>query len=72
MIQGRSSGSVKVYSWVTTLGQQGTEAEPGRLGVFKLMYPHARRTRAAFYHLPEFVRVRGPRWKRTSWWTTYV
>jgi hypothetical protein len=35
----RTSGSVKLHSWVTTLGQQGTEAEPGRLGVLRLTYP---------------------------------
>jgi hypothetical protein len=28
-----------LHSWVTALGQQGTEAEPGRLGVLGLTYP---------------------------------
>jgi hypothetical protein len=28
--------------------------------------PPARRPRAAFYHLPKFVRIRGPRSKRTT------
>src|SRR5919112_3129125 len=46
--------------WVTALGQQRTEAEPGRLGVLGLTHPQARHPRAAFYHLPTFVRVRGP------------
>jgi hypothetical protein len=32
----RRSGFVKLHSLVTTLGQQRTEAEPGRLGVFGL------------------------------------
>ena len=36
MHPGRTSGSVKLHSWVTTLGQQRTEAEPGRLGVLRL------------------------------------
>jgi hypothetical protein len=34
--------------------------------------PPARRPRAAFYHLPKFVRVRGSRSKRTTWWTAFV
>src|SRR5215216_3430940 len=32
----RTSGSVKLQSSVTALGQQGTKAEPGRLGVWDL------------------------------------
>jgi hypothetical protein len=32
-----TSGSVKLHSWVTTPGKQGTEAEPGPLGVFSLI-----------------------------------
>src|SRR5215218_8451758 len=39
---GRTSGSVKLHSWISALGQQGTEAEPGRLGVLRLTYPLAR------------------------------
>jgi hypothetical protein len=39
MHPGRTSGSVKLHSWITALGQQGTEAEPGRLGDLRLMYP---------------------------------
>ena len=35
----RTSGSVKLHTWVTALGQQGTKAEPGRLGVFRLTHP---------------------------------
>jgi hypothetical protein len=30
MIYGRILGSVKLHSWVTAFGQQGTEAERGR------------------------------------------
>jgi hypothetical protein len=28
-----------LHTWVTALGQQGTKAEPGRLGVFRLTHP---------------------------------
>ena len=30
MHHGRTSASVKLHSWVTAFGQQGTEAERGR------------------------------------------
>jgi hypothetical protein len=33
-----TSDSVKLHSWVTVIGQQRTEVEPGRLGVFVLTY----------------------------------
>src|SRR5918993_4343347 len=33
-----TSGSVKLHSWSTAFGQQSTEAEPGRLGVFILTH----------------------------------
>jgi len=29
---------VKLHSWITALGQQGTEAEPRRLGVLRLTH----------------------------------
>ena len=32
---------MKLHSWISALGQQGTEAEPGRLGVLGLTYPFA-------------------------------
>jgi hypothetical protein len=35
----RTSGAVELHSWVTTLGQQGTEAEPERLGILRLTPP---------------------------------
>jgi hypothetical protein len=35
---------VKAHSSATILGQQGTEAEPGRLGVLRLTYSPANRT----------------------------
>src|SRR5215211_6140671 len=34
----RTSGTVKLHSWVTAIGQQGTEAETRRLGVLGLTY----------------------------------
>ena len=40
---GQSSGTVKLHSWISALGQQGTEAETGWLGVLRLTYPLARR-----------------------------
>ena len=56
----RTSGSVKLHSRITALGQQRIKAKPGRLGVLELTYPQARRPRAAIYHLPELVSVRSP------------
>ena len=35
----RTSGTVELHSWVSALREQGTEAEPGRLGVLGLTYP---------------------------------
>jgi hypothetical protein len=43
MYHGRTSGSVQLHSWITALGQQSTEAEPGRLGVLRLTYQRSRR-----------------------------
>jgi hypothetical protein len=43
---------VKLQSWVTALGEQGMEAEPGRLGVFRRTHFQVRRPRESSYHPP--------------------
>src|SRR5919107_1497833 len=47
---GRTSGSVKVHSWITVLGQQGTEAETGRLGVLRLTCPSSDHFEVGHHH----------------------
>src|SRR5829696_5346205 len=38
MHHGLTSGAMELHSWFTALGQQGREAQPGRLGVLRLTY----------------------------------
>src|SRR5215208_3467446 len=53
----RTSDNVKLHSWISALGQQGTQAESGRLGVLGLTYPCIHRSTNSFPQHPSHIEI---------------